>query len=117
MSIPATQGQYGFADIYARSNRAMSYVFSVPDGSGVAVNVNAYSALRLNVADSQNNVVIHLNTNASGLIVINTNHVTINATATQLNVTPAVYSFDMDGLSAIGWQPVASGRFRIDRSV
>ena len=115
MSVPGAQGQYGWAEIYAKSGRALYYTFSIPDGSGVSTNVQAYAALRLNVADSQQNVMVTLNTNAGGIVNVNANHVIINATSAQMNVSPAVYVFDLDGLSSLGWQPVATVRFRIDR--
>ena len=113
MSVPFIQGQYGYTELYAKKNRVAYYVFQIPPASN-EVNVNSFSALRLNVADTQGNVTISLTTNANGLATVNTNHVLINASASQMNVTAGNFSFDLDGLSVRGWETVASGRFRID---
>jgi len=107
------QGQYGYSELYARKNRVAYFVFNVPNGSQ-DVNVNSYSALRLNVADTQGNVSISLNTNALGLTAINVNNVLINASATQMNVNSGYYQFDFEGLSTRGWEPLVTGQFRID---
>jgi hypothetical protein len=114
MSVPASQGQYSYAEIFAKKNRALLYEFNVPNGTGGNVNVQTYSALRLNVTDSQSNTVISLTTNANALTTTNANYVQINANATEMNVSANYYTFELNGLSTLGWEALTVGRFRVD---
>jgi hypothetical protein len=117
MGVPFLQGGYSFTELYAASNRVWRTPINVPNPPNSNVNVLEYAALRLNVADSQSNVIISISTNASTLTATNANYITTNANASTMNVSAGSYQFDFDGLrSGVGWETVTTGTIRIDSS-
>ncbi len=108
------QGQYSFTELYAKEGRVWYVPVNIPEPSNGTLNVLAFSAVRLTASYNANTNAINITTNASQISVVNANAIQINANATVMNVDAGYYSFDIDGLSTRGWEPVCSGTLRID---
>lgn len=108
------QGQYSFTELYAKEGRVWYVPVNIPEPSNGTLNVQTFSAVRLTASYNANTNAINITTNANQISVVNTNAILINANAVTMNVSAGYYSFDIDGLSARGWEPVCTGTLRID---
>jgi hypothetical protein len=108
------QGQYSFTELYAKEGRVWYCPVNIPEPSNGTLNLQAFASVRLTASYNANTNAINITTNANQISVVNTNAIQINANATVMNVDAGYYSFDIDGLSTRGWEPVCSGTLRID---
>jgi hypothetical protein len=108
------QGQYSFTELFAKAGRVWYCPVSIPEPSNGTLNMNAFTAVRLTATANNTTPALNISTNANQISVVNTTAIQINANATTMNVDAGYYSFDIDGLSARGWEPVCAGSLRID---
>jgi hypothetical protein len=106
MNIPQITGQYARLDLYAQQNTAFYFGFDVQDSYGNAVNVAAYSGLRFR-SDANVNVSVQ---------AVNVSSVLLTSNASDMNVLPDYYGYDIQAQANANWETLIVGTLRIDKS-